>query len=204
MTPETRRTFAALLTKFEGFDPEHLADPKEHADVLAALREVLGSTEALHVAKLRVVRTCRAVSDDLEPEGSGCPPTLPAGTYGVSIEDVDGDYEPVDFGPPWGVQHIGNHDLVDAAAVLGNAALSITRRKRPWRAVMRRTLRTFAGPYLRVAAAEQGFHDEQSDNATPGSPSFAVEAWMYRKGTRKLALKMLDRAAEIARGQGTT
>lgn len=196
---------AAALSETEGLDDmEPLAltlDAFTKPQILAAFREVLASTEALRVAKPRVVRTCRAVSDDLEPSGPTHPPTLPAGTYGVACESDDDDFAPVDFGPPWGVQRIGNHCLVDAAAVLLTASRSITLFKRPWRAVMRRTLRTFAGPFLRVVVAEHGFHNEQSENAAPGSPSFAVEAWMYAKGTRKRALKMLDRAAEIARGK---
>lgn len=154
----------------------------------------VSSTSPTHI-----VRTCRAVVEDLEPGGL---PSIPRGTYGVDLtapgEDDQG-YPRVDFGPPWGIQNIDNADLVDAAAVLGNAKNAIALRKRPWRNVIRRTLRTFAGPYLLVAAERLNWHgDEQQQH---GGSTWPVEAYLYRHGSRKKALALLAAAIDEAEGR---
>lgn len=147
-----------------------------------------------------IVRTCVAISDDVEPSTL---PTIPKGTYGIATHGPDdaGDFDPVDFGPPWGVQHVGNHTLVDAAAVLGNAKRAITIKKRPWRNVIRRTLKTFAGPYLRVAVERLGFYGDEEGGAGAGGATWPVEAYLYRKGTKKAALELLEAAINEAQGK---
>jgi len=132
-----------------------------------------------------IVRTCRPITDDVEPSSL---PSIPKGTYGIAGEDNGDDYQPVNFGPPWGVQLVGNHDLLDVAAVLLNAKRAITVQRRPWRTVLRRTLRTFAGPYLRLAAAEKG--------RMPASEEFVVELCQLR--SRRAALRLLSRATVIS------
>jgi hypothetical protein len=103
------------------------------------------------VSHPHIVRTCRAVND-VEPSWL---PNIPKGTYGVSVEcpEMHDDFAPVDFGPPWGIQRPGNHEFVDAGAVLANASRAIRLKRRPWRNVIRRTLKTFAGPYLHAAVS---------------------------------------------------
>ena len=127
-----------------------------------------------------IVRTCRTVWEDIEPRSL---PSIPRGTYGIASDDCDSGYPAVDFGPPWGVQRIGGYDLLDAAAVLGNARRAISHLKRPWRGVIRRTLKSFAGPYLKIAAGK--FAEE-----------FAVEAHLCGK-SRADALKLIEAAIAI-------
>lgn len=139
-----------------------------------------------------IVRTCRAIVEDVEPKTL---PSIPRGTYGVDIEDTGENYQPVDFGPPWGVQTVSNADLVDAAAVLQNAIRSINLKKRPWRNVVRRTLRTFAGPYLVTAVHQFRFHSDEEQKL--GGPSWPVEAYLNEKGTKKAALALLEDAIKL-------
>lgn len=40
-----------------------------------------------------IVRTCRAVSEDVEPSSL---PAIPKGTYGIAGEDDGQDYQPID------------------------------------------------------------------------------------------------------------
>lgn len=139
-----------------------------------------------------IVRTCRPIWD-VEP------PTLPAvpkGTYGIfetSLEDQDSEAPLIDFGPPWGVQRCENADLLDAAAVLGNAMRSITYRGRPWKNVVRRTLRSFAGPYLVVAVGKMGF----DDHGTTQSSGFSVEAYFHKHRGKRAAVKLLKAAQDL-------
>jgi hypothetical protein len=128
-----------------------------------------------------IVRTCRTVSEDVEPRSL---PSIPRGTYGIAPDDCDSGYPAVEFGPPWGVQRVGNHDLLDAGAVLGNAKRAIVYLKRPWRGVIRRTLKSFAGPYLKIAAAR--YLDE-----------FSVEKHLCGK-SRRDALALIDAAVALA------
>lgn len=136
------------------------------------------------MSRLHIVRTCRIIRDDVEPSFL---PSIPRGTYGIALPSDAEDFAPVDFGPPWGVQRIGNHHLLDAPAVLLGAKRAIECQRRPWRNVIRRTLRTFAGLYLRLAVVPDG----------DGDP-FAVEAHLHWR-RRKDAIKLIDRAVEIAR-----
>jgi len=136
---------------------------------------------------LRIVRTCRDVCEDVTPSSL---PAIPKGTYGIALPTDADDFGPVDFGPPWGVQRIGNHDLVDAEAVLLSAKGAIEHLKRPWRTVIRRTLRTFAGPYLVLAAGR-------------GGGPFVVEAYLHGR-TKRAALELLDRAASLVKGSPET
>lgn len=141
-----------------------------------------------------IVRTCRVVND-VQPSWL---PSIPKGAFGICFPDREGggDYDPTDFGPPWGIQRVGNHDLVDAGAVLANARMAITEKKRPWRNVIRRVLRGFAGHYLITAVAEQKVCGDEE--GSPGGASWPVEAYLHRHGSKKVALQLLTRARELA------
>lgn len=141
-----------------------------------------------------IVRTVRAVWEGLEPPTT---PGIPKGTYGICDDEAEDDFAPVDFGPPWGVQHIDNADLVDAAAILLNAKRFIKGTPhlaaRPWASVLRRVSKTFAGPYIVAALAEQGLFT--------GPHGSAVEVWIAERGRggKRKALALLDRAVELTR-----
>ncbi len=46
-----------------------------------------------------IVRTVRAISEDLDPSNL---PDIPKGHYGIDHGDGHDEYRPVDFGAPWG------------------------------------------------------------------------------------------------------
>lgn len=140
-----------------------------------------------------LVMTCHEIWEDVEPGGL---PAIPKGTMGVLVERERGlDYVLVNFGAPWGTQLLGNHDIVDASAVLRNGVGRIKEaRRRSWESVIRNLRRTFAAPYLVLAAWDAGFHG-----------SFNVEAFInaYKKGGRLGAIALITRAIWFAeRGHG--
>lgn len=180
-----------------------------HATVTARMRElgiempasalavaaVMTTPTPAEIARGHVVRTCCAIVDDVEGDGV---PSIPKGTYGVDLNGDGQEYTRVNFGPPWGIQFVGNHVLVDAPAVLANARRVIVHKRRPWRNVIRRTLRTFAGPYLLVAAGRLGFYGDEEMQR--GGSTWPVEAYLYKHGTKRKALALLGAAYEEAQG----
>lgn len=184
---------AAIMRQIEGEDAAKAADDKLVAEVDAALAaqqrmtpgiEPLDDLPPLGVVGQYIVRTVRAVRDDLEPRSL---PPIPRGTFGICPDDDTSGYPLVDFGPPWGYQRVGNHDLVDAPAVLFNAMRAIALLGRPWRQVIARTLRSFAGPYLVTTA---------------GGRDSAVERRLAGKG-RRASLRLLAQAADLASHPGS-
>lgn len=146
-----------------------------------------------------IVRTVRALWEDLEPSAT---PTIPKGTYGICDDDDGEGYPLVNFGPPWGIQRVDNADIVDAAAVLLNAKRFIEGNPhlmaRPWASVLRRVSKTFAGPYVVAALAEQGLVSSPHGSA--------VEAWIAKqyRGGKKKALALLDCAVKLTRQSSPT
>jgi len=157
---------------------------------------------ALTLPGMHVVRTVRHIprhDAGIDVEATAVSEIdVPRCTYGIALEDATADQAGctrVDFGPPWGVLYIEHADLVDAAAVLGNAKRAITLQNRPWRNVLRRALRSLGGAYLRAAVQMRGFNPLDLPRCT--SDDFHVEAYLYGSW-KKGALELLDEAIALA------
>ncbi len=196
---EDRRDFYLHDLPQGGDRPRELVPEKEKptrydaAEAHRLARELRAEGHWVVVVRLRpkaerrrptgIVRVASDVYGDVEPSSL---PAIPAGTYGVVVGHTEYGAL-VSLGAPWGTQHLGHHNLVDAPACLGNAYDLIKGRHRPMAVVLRRARASFAGPYLALAVKEEGIDGR-----------FAIEAYAHTHGRRGV-LKLLKRAIELAK-----